>query len=221
MKKANLEVVSTIVEGIGIGVKNLPSLIVASICYVLTIWIPYINVGTTIAMNSVPGRLAKGDVISPLFIFDEKYRRDFSAFFLLCAFVYMVTWVGYGFIIVPGIIISIAMSLATYILVDFDKSPTDAMKLSNQATYGYKWTIFLIGLVKLVVICVALGILYAIGSAISGSICLLLMIFGVVCIMPISLGIEAVIYRKLYLDLQGEDQQIQVEDTPSEEEANG
>lgn len=221
MKKADLDVVGSIIEGLNIGLKNLPSLVVASICYILTIWIPYINVGTTIAMNSIPGRLAKGDVISPLFIFDEKYRRDFSAFFLLCAFVYMVTWVGYCFVVIPGIVISIAMSLAVYILVDFDKSPTDAMKLSNQATYGYKWKIFFIGVVEMIVIILGGAIVFAIGDAISASVCAILLIAYIACIMPISLGVKTVIYKKLYLDLLEEYQSIEVESAPSETEVNG
>lgn len=81
MKQTNLEIISTISEGMTIGLKNVASLAVAVILYFLTIWIPYINVGTTIAMMTIPGRLAKGEIISPLFIFDDKYRKDFSAFF--------------------------------------------------------------------------------------------------------------------------------------------
>ena len=205
MKQTNLSVVQTIRDGIVIGLKNLPSLVVAAVLYVLTIWIPYINVGTTIAMNSLPGRLAKGDVISPLFIFDEKYRRDFSAYFLLCGFVYMVTIVGLFFVIIPGIIIAISMSLAVYILVDFDKSPTDAMKLSNQATYGHKWTIFFIGLVLYIVIVIGFSILSWIGGLMGDFMKNLFIIAGIICVLPFTLGVNAVIYKTLYLDTLVED----------------
>lgn len=204
MEKTELGVVNTITEGINIGIKNLPSLVVASICFILTLWVPYINVGTAIAMNSIPGHLAKGDSISPFFIYDEQYRRDFSAYFLLYGFMSMVKSVGYCFVIIPGIVISIALSLATYILVDFDATPTDAMKLSNRATYGYKWNIFFIGLIKWTVICLGFVILYSIGSAISASFAFILILAGIACVMPISLGIDAVIYKSLYLDLQEE-----------------
>ena len=195
MKKANLDFAGTISEGITIGLKNLPSLIVAAICYVLTIWIPYLNVGTTIAMNSVPGRLARGKVISPFFIFDEKYRRDFSAYFLLCAFTFMVTMVGFAFVIIPGIVISMSLSLSTYILVDFDKSPTDAMKLSNRATYGYKWKMFFINLGFYLLIGIVIAIL-----SLLGKVGIVLAAICIICIIPFSLGLSAVIYRKLYLD---------------------
>lgn len=42
----------------------------ATVLWLLTIWIPYLNVGTTIAMATIPIELSKGKVISPLFIFD-------------------------------------------------------------------------------------------------------------------------------------------------------
>ena len=198
MEKADLKVVATIQEAIQIGLKNLPSLIGVALLYVLTIWIPYINVGTTIAMQSIPGKLASGKVISPLFIFDEKYRRDFSAFFLVVAFIHLAVFAGFFFMIIPAIVINIAMSLAIYILVDFDKSPTDAMKLSNQATYGYKWTIFGISLVMFVLVFILFFISALLGH-IADFIETILDIAIIVCIIPFFLGIDAVIYRELYL----------------------
>lgn len=198
MEKANLKVLETIQEAIQIGLKNLPSLIGVACLYVLTIWIPYINVGTTIAMQSIPGKLASGKVISPLFIFEEKYRHDFSAFFLLCGFLYMVTLVGFFFMIIPAFVISISLTLAIYILVDFDKSPTDAMKLSNQATNGYKWTIFGIRIALCIVFIILFWIAGLIGD-LSNALENILDIAIIICAIPFFLGADAVIYRELYL----------------------
>lgn len=201
MKNVKLEVVSTILEGMKLGLKNAASLVVAAILYVLTIWIPYINVGTTIAMMTIPGRLAKGEVISPLFIFDEKYRKDFSAFFLLMGFIYLVILVGFCFMVIPAFIISISLSLAAYILVDFDKSPTDAMKLSNQATFGHKWTIFGIQFLFSIIIFILFVIIGWLGGLIgSNMISGFLVVLLSVCILPFSMGINSVIYRTLYLE---------------------
>ncbi len=185
--------------------KNVVSLAVAVILYFLTIWIPYINVGTTIAMMTIPGRLAKGEIISPLFIFDDKYRKDFSAFFLLMAFIYLVTLVGLFFMIIPAFIISISLMLSTYILVDFDKSPTDAMKLSNQATYGHKWEIFGIQILLSFIISM-LGVIIGFIAGKLGNVtgAILLMLF-VVCMMPFNMGVNSVIYRTLYLEAIEED----------------
>ena len=205
MKQTNLEIISTISEGMTIGLKNVASLAVAVILYFLTIWIPYINVGTTIAMMTIPGRLAKGEIISPLFIFDDKYRKDFSAFFLLMAFIYLVTLVGLFFMIIPAFIISISLMLSTYILVDFDKSPTDAMKLSNQATYGHKWEIFGIQILLSFIIS-TLGVIIGFIAGKLGNVtgAILLMLF-VVCMMPFNMGVNSVIYRTLYLEAIEED----------------
>lgn len=205
MKQTNLEIISTISEGMTIGLKNVVSLAVAVILYFLTIWIPYINVGTTIAMMTIPGRLAKGEIISPLFIFDDKYRKDFSAFFLLMAFIYLVTLVGLFFMIIPAFIISISLMLSTYILVDFDKSPTDAMKLSNQATYGHKWEIFGIQILLSFIISM-LGVIIGFIAGKLGNVtgAILLMLF-VVCMMPFNMGVNSVIYRTLYLEAIEED----------------
>ncbi len=209
MKETKLGIVSTLTEGIQIGLKNAASLIVASLLYVFTIWIPYLNVGTTIAMMSIPGRLAKGEIISPLFIFDGIYRKDFSAFFLLQAFMYLVILVGFTFMIIPAIVISLSLSLANYILIDFDKSPTEAMKLSNQATNGHKWEIFGIGILFGIVIFVMFSIVAAIGNLLGDTLGVILILAFVACIIPFSMGINSVIYRTLYLE------GIEEEDNPS------
>lgn len=49
-----ITVSSVLSEGIGLGLKNAPSLLGAVILWLLTIWIPYINVGTTIAIQTIP-----------------------------------------------------------------------------------------------------------------------------------------------------------------------
>lgn len=201
MEKANLNVIETITKGVTIGVKNFPSLVVAAILYVLTVWIPYINVGTTIAMQTLPGRLAKGDVISPAFIFDSKYRDDFSAYFLLCAFVYLSIIIGILFGYIPGIVIAVSMSLAVLILIDDKVSPTDAMKLSNEATKGYKWMIFLINVVFAVAVFIGYLIVSGIASIFdSESFTAILLIAYTALLLPFNLGITSVIYRVLYLD---------------------
>lgn len=60
-----ITVAGVISEGIGLGIKNAISMLGATILWLLTIWIPYLNVGTTIAMTTIPIELSKGRVISP------------------------------------------------------------------------------------------------------------------------------------------------------------
>ena len=111
-----ITVAGVISEGIGLGIKNAISMLGATILWLLTIWIPYLNVGTTIAMTTIPIELSKGRVISPLFIFDGKYRKFMGEYFTLIGLMYLAIIPALFFMIVPGIIISIGWSLAIYIL---------------------------------------------------------------------------------------------------------
>lgn len=181
-------------EGFSIGIKNFVSLFVATLLWIVTIWIPFINVGTTIAIKSVPIELSKGRIISPLFIFDKKYRQYMGEFFNLIGLMMMSLIPAFLFMIVPGIIINISWSLAIYIMLDKEVSPSDALIMSNKATYGYKWIIFgvsvILGvcflIVNLILGLIPLGFLSAILSL------LLTCVYQVV-----NLGCEAVIYRDL------------------------
>ena len=181
-------------EGFSIGIKNFVSLFVATLLWIVTIWIPFINVGTTIAIKSVPIELSKGKIISPLFIFDKKYRQYMGEFFNLIGLMMMALIRAFLFMIVPGIIINISWSLAIYIMLDKEVSPSDALIMSNKATYGYKWIIFGVSvvlgvcffIVNLILGLIPLGFLSAILSL------LLTCVYQVV-----NLGCEAVIYRDL------------------------
>ena len=129
--------------GIQIGLKNFLSLVGALILYTLTIWIPYLNVGTTIALVSIPAALSRGEIISPTEIFKSKYRRNMGAFFLLVSFMFFGTLMGYLFLIIPGIVLSYSWCIALLLLVDKGLNPMQALNESNKRTYGHKWTIFL------------------------------------------------------------------------------
>lgn len=56
-------------EGISLGIKNAVSLLVATVLWIVTIWIPYLNVGTTIAMTTIPIELSKGKVFLRYWMF--------------------------------------------------------------------------------------------------------------------------------------------------------
>lgn len=181
-------------EGFSIGIKNFVSLFVATLLWIVTIWIPFINVGTTIAIKSVPIELSKGKIISPLFIFDKKYRQYMGEFFNLIGLMMISLIPAFLFMIVPGIIINISWSLAIYIMLDKEVSPSDALIMSNKATYGYKWIIFGVSVV--------LGVCFFIVNLILGLIPLellsaILSLLLTCVYQVVNLGCEAVIYRDL------------------------
>ena len=208
-----ITVFGVIGEGFSIGMKNSLSLLGAVILYALTIWIPYLNVGTTIAMCSIPVELSKGKVISPLFIFDAKYRKYMGEFFLLLGFVSIavVPLLFFGFF--PAIVISFAWSLAVFLLLDKGVSPGEALIQSNKLTYGYKWTLFFISLVLGLIATVIL--LYPIFALVDFTSCcefdslesmegmsmpwwpIIMFIILSLVFQFVSLGASAVVYRKL------------------------
>ena len=204
-----ISVMNVLSEGISLGMKNSVSLLVATVLWIVTIWIPYLNVGTTIAMTTIPIELSKGKVISPVFIFDSKYRKFMGEYFTLLGLMAMAIIPAFFFMVIPAIVISIGWSLAIYILLDKGVAPGEAMVQSNNATYGYKWTIFGVQFV--------LGLIYGILSAIFGLIPILgvlLMLCLVIAYVIISMGCTAVIYRNLVVEEspaepQAEDTQVQ------------
>lgn len=167
-----------------------------------------LNVGTTIAMATIPIELSKGKVISPLFIFDGKYRKFMGEYFTLIGLMYLAIIPALFFMIVPGIIISIGWSLAIYILLDKGVAPGEAMIQSNKATYGYKWTIFGVSFLLVLVFYILLWIINAIASG--GFAMLLLFIVSIVYTVA-ALGCSAVIYRNLTAEPKPETMETVVE----------
>ena len=188
----------TFAEALEIGVKNAPSIIGCVVLWLLTIWVPYINVGTTIAINMLPIELAKGGVISPLGIFDAKYRKYMGDFLITTGLMIIPVFIASLFMIVPGIVLSIAWTLSYYFLIEKGKNPIQAIKASNDATYGSKWTMFFVMLVFCIVFGVAFGILGAVCSLIDvGFITFLVMFALVVLAVSIDMAIEASIWKQL------------------------
>jgi len=137
-----LTVGSIISKGFEIGIKNIGTVAGAGVLWILTFWIPYLNVGTTIGLLGIVVALSKGTPTSATEIFDPKYRKQMGEFFLLMAFVVFGTYAGLMFLVIPGMVISIAWGQAVYIFLDRGMAPIEAIRASNKITYGKKWTIF-------------------------------------------------------------------------------
>ena len=138
MEVKKLDFGETLKDSVAIGVKNAPSVIAAVALWLITIWIPYLNVGTTIAITLLPTQLAKGEIVNPLGIFDSKYRRYMGEFFITMGLMIFPIFIGVLFMVIPGIVLSIAWTLSYYFLIEKGKNPIQAIKASNDATYGSK-----------------------------------------------------------------------------------
>lgn len=199
MEHKTLNFGQTLTEAIAIGTKNAPSIIGAVILWVLTIWIPYINLGTTIAITLLPTELAKGNIINPLSIFDSKYRRYMGEYILTAGLMFLGILFSAFFLIIPAIVIGLAWSLSLYFLIEKGKNPMEAIKASNDATYGSKWTMFFISLVFNVAVLVLRYIgTYLFASVISsGFLVILWVIVITVLTVAISISINASYWRQL------------------------
>jgi len=188
-----LEVIGTIKDGIAIGSKNIGPIIVNLILWILTCWIPYLNVGTTIGMFiGIIAKASKGEMIPMTEIFDPKYRKYMGEFFLTSGLVGLGVSMGMVFFIIPGIVIAIAWRFAPLLTIDKGKNPTEAITLSNNVTYGYKGKMFLIYFIVIVAFGILIGIL--------GMIPILGVILAIALylfMLFVFVGVEASLYKQL------------------------
>jgi len=197
-----LAVVDTIKEGIAIGVKNIGPILVNVVLWGLTVWIPYLNVGTTIGLFvGIVSKASKGEVISMTEIFDPKYRKFMGEFFLTSGLIGIGVGTGIVFGIIPGIVIGIAWSLALLLVIDKGKNPSEALTLSNNCTYGNKGRIFGICFLIFLAMFVTTLIFTGIGTASRNSGVMffmgLLTVAASFFVLFISIGVQASIYRQL------------------------
>ena len=206
MADTKLTVGATIQEGIAIGTRNIGPILVNVLLWALTIWIPYINVGTTIGLTAgIVSKASRGEIIPITEIFDPKYRKYMGEFFLVVGLGGIGIFTGFIFGIIPGIVIALAWSLAILLVVDKGKNPTKALVLSNNCTYGYKWKMAGIYLLTGLVFGVVQGILLGIGQALDNGdimiiisiIIFLITLFG----FFVGIGLQASIYRQLTEDI--------------------
>ncbi|WP_417015729.1 hypothetical protein [Alistipes sp.] len=198
MEPKKLDFSTTLKDAISIGLKNAPSVIAAVALWLVTLWIPYLNIGTTIAITLIPTQLAKGEIVNPMSIFDGKYRRYMGEFFITMGLMVLPILLGFFFLIAPAVVLSLAWSLAYYFLIEKGKNPIQAIKASNDATYGSKWTMFFVSLVFGIVVGIVMGIFQAICGAINvGFITFIVMFVLYVLAISIGMAVNASFWKQL------------------------
>lgn len=158
MMKKKIDFIEALKFSVNTGLANVIPLIVATFLWIITIWIPYLNVGTTIAMCNIPLELSKGKTINPLFIFNKKYFENMGLFFIVVGLVNLAVCLGFVFMLIPGLVISISMSLAVLLLLDKNLDPIKAIKKSCEATNGQKWAMFFANLILVITFYISLAI---------------------------------------------------------------
>lgn len=193
-----LQFVPSLKDAFAIGVKNLVPIVLSVLLWLVTVWIPYVNVGTTIALATLPVKLSKGEMISPMFIFESKYRHCMGEYFILQAVITSAISVAFLFMIIPVIVLSLSWMLAVYLLVGKGMNWALCLSESNRLMMGYKLKVFFLKFVVGFVLFFVYYILFQILSDASG----LLVFISLVCLLVsvcIMLSVDAVIYRELVL----------------------
>lgn len=196
--KEKLQFMPTLKDAFAIGAKNILSIVAATILWAITIWIPYINVGTTIAMSMLPVKLSRGEIVNPTYIFDSEYRHIMGEYLILQVLISSAVLLAMGFMFFPGIVLGLSWSLATYLLIDKKMNWALCLSESNRLTMGYKKRIFWLSFVLSLVFVIAFGLVFAIFDKVPA---LLVIVFILLYLLAVSvtISLNAVIYRELAL----------------------
>ncbi|MCX7833790.1 MAG: hypothetical protein N2490_06240, partial [Ignavibacteria bacterium] len=197
IKPSELKVGDIISNAFKIGFANLGALIGATLLWIITIWIPYINIGTTIGLYGLIVTLSKGEKPSATDIFKSQYRKYIGEFFILLALSTFGIFFGLYMLIVPAIVIALAWSQSFYLLVDKELNPLECLKVSNQITYGKKWTIFGGMFLLVLILYIPLFIIFWILGKVSAGLAAIILILGYIFIACIIFGADAYIYGEL------------------------
>ena len=162
MATEKLDIMQTIKDGVQYGLKNFFPLLLMVILYVVTVWIPYLNVGTSIGLYKAVIGIGRGETIDPTAIFAKENFQNLSGFFLLLGLLYIGIVVAMFFMFIPGIVMSVAWGFAIYFFIDKKVSPLKALQLSYDSTFGNKWRIFFLEFLCALLIGIICGVLTAI-----------------------------------------------------------
>jgi len=183
------------------GIKYLVPVLVNTILWIVTLWIPYLNVGTTIGlMVGIITKMARDEEVAMTEIFKPEYRKFMGEYFLVMGFIMAGVMAGMIFLYMPGIVIAIAWMLAPLFVIDKGMTPIDAISKSNNVTYGKKWTIFgslvIIGVAGMIALMLGAFILGKI-PAIGGFLSLIWFIGAYALVLTVNMACMSVIYGEL------------------------
>jgi uncharacterized membrane protein len=134
-----------------------------------------------IEMGLVAFALRAHDSLEKTEIKDLWHPQSFWKYVAVKILTGIIVIVGLILLIVPGIIAALALIFATYLVVDRNLGPIEAIKESVRLTKGHRWQLFLLALA-------------IIGINILGALALLV---GLVVTIPVSLLAVVHAYRKL------------------------
>ncbi|MCL1827664.1 MAG: hypothetical protein FWG20_06425 [Candidatus Cloacimonetes bacterium] len=188
--KIELDIIETLKEGVGIAIKSAIPIIVNVVLWVVTIWIPYLNIGTTIGLFvGIILKLGRGEEVSPTEIFNPIYRKYMGEYLLTLGLYFIGVFAGMLFFVIPGLVMTYSWRYATLQLIDKEVNPMEALTLSNKLTYGNK--------LRMLVIYLLFGIVVGILNLLVAKLGIFFTIVVTCATIFIQIGIDASIYQQL------------------------
>lgn len=138
----NLTPGSILIAAYRLGLDNTRTILSAGTLWLLTLWIPYLNIGTTIGMLNLIVSIGRNEKFAPTSIFNKEYRANMGEFLLLLSFAVVGILLGLVLGIIPGIMLYFAWSQSFLLMEAHSLSPIQAIRASNHITYGNKWNMF-------------------------------------------------------------------------------
>ncbi len=151
------------------------------ILYIILYAVVFI-INTIIGMGLIKIALEFVDKKKPKFS-DLFHTKNLVNFILASLIRGVITLIGFILLIIPGIIFSIRLQYATYLVIDKNLPPVDAVKKSWDMTKGNAWNLFFF-----IILLVLVNILGA-----------LLLLVGLFVTVPLTMIATAFVYRKLLL----------------------
>ena len=188
--ESKLNFQKTLTDGVNLGIKNIANLLLMAFLFLITFWIPYLNVGTTIGFYKNIIALSKGEDVVPMSIFSKENFKSLGDFFLLLCLQTAGLGAAAMFFFVPAMVLSLAWQFAMYFFLDKGTSPLKSLSLSYDATLGDKWTLFFVYLACSILTGLIVGLLAAIPKV--GGI---LAFLALIAFVAIIIGIEATLYK--------------------------
>ena len=190
----SLSIGAIIGNGMKLGSKNFISITVNLILFILTIWIPYINVGTLIGMTSgITLKMSKGTIIKPTEIFDKTYRQYFGEYFLMSGLKSIGLIFAFLFVIIPYLILYYAWFISDLLFLDRKSSAFNAFEKSNEIMYDNKLNVF----IAHILLPIVLGIIVYIVNSLNNQLAVLVLVFEIVLFVPMVMGMRAYVYGEL------------------------
>lgn len=187
-----VDFIGTLKEGCQVGITNFLPLLLTTILFVITCWIPYLNVGTTVGFYRIILALSKDQKVDPFSLFNKENFSQIGDVFLLMGLKSIGCTAAALFMLIPAIVISIAWNYSLLILIDTKETPTKALSLSYQYTFGNKWRIFFIYFVFALlvsIVCALLSLIPYVGVVLTAIVIILTAAFYI--------GLEACIFKQI------------------------